>query len=80
MDSNAFGGRGTHGTHASFCLCRPFLNWAYSITFSRSSSSSSAVALRSAFARDFGCAWGKKIVMDTPKNWASLSKSEIAGL
>jgi hypothetical protein len=27
--------------------------------------------------RPFGCACGKKIVIGTPKNWASLSKSEM---
>src|SRR2546430_15230538 len=36
--------------------CWAFLNWAYSMTSSRSSSSRSAVALRTAFARDFGWA------------------------
>ena len=40
----------------------------------------SAVALRTAFARDFGWAWGKKIAIGTPKNWANLSKSEMDGL
>ena len=30
--------------------------------------------------RDFGCAWGKKIVIGTPKNWASLYKSEMERL
>jgi hypothetical protein len=57
--------------------CRAFLNCAYSITSSRSASSKSAVALRTAYARDFGWAWGKKIVIGKPKNWANLSKSEI---
>jgi hypothetical protein len=39
-----------------------------------------AVVLRTAFARDFGWAWGKKIVIGTPKNWADVSKSETDGL
>jgi hypothetical protein len=38
------------------------------------------VALRTAFARDFGWAWGKKIAIGTPKNGANLSKSEMDGL
>ena len=38
------------------------------------------MALRRAFARDFGWAWGKKIAIGTPKNAANLSKSEMDGL
>jgi hypothetical protein len=38
------------------------------------------VALRTAFAHDFGWAWEKKIAIGTPKNGANLSKSEMDGL
>src|SRR5260370_2830800 len=63
-----------------FFRCRALLNCAYSVTSSRFSSSRSAVALRRPFVRALGAAWGKKTVIGTPKNLASLSKSEIEGL
>ena len=63
-----------------FACRRDFLNKAYSRTSSRSALSRSAVALSSAFVRDFGFGSGKKAVIGTLKNRASFSKSEMDGL